>query len=85
MVLGAFGQKPSKPLPPLPSPPTFGAWYGGWLKRCLLDLEDRGAVSRAEVGTMTLLSVNRDRGGADWIGPAPIRGPSIFRELSIRA
>jgi hypothetical protein len=32
------GMPPPRELPRLPSPPTFGEWFNGWVERCLSDL-----------------------------------------------
>ena len=33
-----FGMPHPRELPRLPSPPTFGEWFAGWVERCLVDL-----------------------------------------------
>lgn len=33
-----FGMPHPRELRPLPSPPTFGEWFAGWVERCLTDL-----------------------------------------------
>lgn len=33
-----FGMPHPRELPRLPSPPTFGEWFAGWVERCLTDL-----------------------------------------------
>jgi hypothetical protein len=33
-----FGMPHPRALPRLPSPPTFGEWFSGWVERCLTDL-----------------------------------------------